>query len=178
MEIPTRAVTNALALAAAVELMTTGDVHAENGAVALTRQHPELRRQTSHEQGHRQLQEVRRLAPRFSSVWRPNRLARNLRLASIPRQASGRSRGRHLLDRTTGPLAGLGGFVRRGCASRLRGRDPPARRPARRASRARSIDIDDDDDEFLDRVVQRLPVIGPVLIILSGFVFWSRERVP
>ena len=169
-------VTNALSLAAAVELMTTGDVHAENGAVALTLASilsfavkPATNRVTVN------FREVRaashlvftlslaraEFAWRETSVWRRYLAKRQ-----------GGLEGATSLDRTTGPLAGLGGFVRAAARlPRLRGRDPPARRPARRASRARSIDIDDDDDEFLDRVVQRLPVIGPVLIILSGFVF-------
>ena len=45
----------------------------------------------------------------------------------------------------------------------------PKSKPSRTVAR-RSRD-DDDDDDLLERIQQRLPVIGPVLIILGGFVF-------
>ena len=59
-----------------------------------------------------------------------------------------------------------GAFASREAASLARTRQ--SREVVRAPGVARAMA---DDDEFLDRVVQRLPVIGPVLIILSGFVF-------
>jgi len=172
--------TNALALTAAVELMTTGDVHAENGAIALTLASllsfavkPATNKVTVN---FREVRAASHLAFTLSLAhaefaWRETSVWRRY---LVKRQ--GGLEGATALDRKSmGALAGLGGFAR--AASRLpllrknhHHPPTPTGRRTRRDTRA-STDATDTDDEFLDRVVQRLPVIGPVLIILSGFVF-------
>jgi hypothetical protein len=194
-------VTNALAILASIELMSTGEAHAENGALALilasilsftlapptnkvTMNFREVRAAT-------QLVFILSLshaecAWREAAVWRRYLTKRQ-----------GGLEGAAAIDRKQGgAIAGIGGFTRVAArlprlnrrpadtrkptrktklaskvAARPRKSKPQPKSKPRRAVVRRSRANDDDEDDLLDRIQQRLPVIGPVLIILGGFVF-------
>lgn len=202
--------TNALAILASIELMSTGEVHAENGALALivasilsfTLAPPTNRVTMNFREVRAATQLVFMLslshaecAWREASVWRRYLTKRQ-----------GGLEGAAAIDRKQGgALAGIGGFTRAAARMpRLNRRPADTRKPARKSAPkpkparhakpttkvaarpakskpqpeskpsrtvARRSRDDDDDDDLLERIQQRLPVIGPVLIILGGFVF-------
>ena len=170
-------VTNTLAIAASMELAMSGEEYAENGAFALVLAAilsftSENRANTNHVDLN--VREIRagsnvlfmlalahaECASRESNVWR--------RYVST---RQGGLEGATALGRGHGRLGGLGGFTR--AVSRLpnlsKRQDDSSRRNSRRRPAQR--DLVDADAPFVDRVAQRLPVLGPVLIILGGFVF-------
>ena len=187
-------VTNTLAILASYELVSSGEVHAENGGLALalatvlsfavapptnkvTVNFREVRAATnlvfllslSHAE----------CAWRETSVWQRYLVKRQGGLEGV--KAVDRERG--------GALAGLGAFSRVAARlPRLGGRDNrPAERNRRRDRHPRERSRRPErptkkreqrgagnvaaEDGVLERVLDRLPVIGPVLVILSGFVF-------
>jgi len=160
--------TNVLSVAASMELASSGEEYAENGAFALILASilsftSENRMNTNHVDLN--VREIRagtnvlfllalshaECAWRETVAWQRHVQTRQ-----------GGLEGATVLGRAHGRLGSLGGFTRAVARRPILKRDDSNRRPTT---------VVDPDAPFVDRVVQRLPVIGPVLIILGGFVF-------
>lgn len=183
-------VTNALAIMASYELVSTGEVYAENGGFALALASilsfaatpPSNKVTVNFREVKATTNMVFLLSMSYAEcAWRETTVWRQ-----YLNKRQGGLEGVHGVDRERGgALAGIGGFTR--AASRLpllrgvskgkrddtrgRRRDGRRRIPDKRSTRKHRSVESEAPDGLVERALERLPVLGPVLIILSGFVF-------